>query len=411
MTRSSRASRTVLLLATIVLALVLPVYSFRTSRALAEMQQIYLRDRASRIADRLEQLPPEQLSKQPVLEGMRRQEPGLVSLRCYRNHEYDGSPALEAIWSGRELSRTEITSDGQRRVFRAWMPFESTAGPLVARIDLDLTGADFLMKHARRNILVASFSGATLMMLGLWAVWSARRAALLEKRQLQLEHLAHLGHMSAILAHEIRNPLGTIKGFAQLACEKADKHVLALLAPVLNEIGRLEKLVKDLLLYGKPCKPEWHWVDWAVIDRDLEPHVTHTIGARPFRYRCIAENFEFETDPDLLKEVLLNLLRNSVEALGHSEDGEVRIRVVTGPPLVIAVEDDGPGMAEAMNDHLFEPYYTTKASGTGLGLSVARKLVESLNGDLRFVPLEPHGTRAELRFPKAKVRHGTYSDH
>ena len=187
--------------------------------------------------------------------------------------------------------------------------------------------------------------------------------------------------------------------------------MLALLAPVLNEIGRLEKLVKDLLLYGKPCQPELKWVEWNNVERDLQPFVAHTIAGRPFRYRNIAENFELETDPDLLKEVLLNLLRNAAEALGQCEDGEIRIRVNAGPPLVIAVEDDGPGMAEAMNGHLFEPYYTTKASGTGLGLSVARKLVESLQGELRFVPIEPHGTRAELRFPQAKVRHGTYSDH
>ena len=411
MTRSARLSRTALLLAILALAIVLPVYSFRTSRAMAEMQQIYLRDRASRIADRLERLAPDYLSNPWVLEGMRHQEPGLISLRSFEEGENDGSAALDAIWSGRELSRTELTTSGDRKIFRAWMPFESTQGLRIARIDLDLTGADFLMAHARRNILVASFSGATLMMFGLWAVWSARRAALLEKRQLQLEHLAHLGHMSAILAHEIRNPLGTIKGFAQLACEKADKHVLALLAPVLTEIGRLEKLVKDLLLYGKPCKPEWHWVEWSVIDRDLRPFIANTIGSRPVRYESATENFELETDPDLLKEVLLNLLRNSVEALSQTGGGEVRIRVSIGPPLAIAVEDDGPGMAEAMNGHLFEPYYTTKASGTGLGLSVARKLAESLGGTLMFSPVQPHGTRAELRFAEAKLRHGTYSDH
>ena len=411
MNRSARASRFALLLATIALAIVLPVYSLRTSRALAEMQQIYMRDRASRVADRLERMSPKELNGDSLLERLRRQEPGLVAIRTYRNQENGGSPALDAIRRGLELSRTEIATVGDRRLFRAWMPFESEEGFRIARIDLDMTGSDFLMTHARRNIVVASFSGATLMMLGLWAVRSARRAALLEKRQLQLEHLAHLGHMSAVLAHEIRNPLGTIKGFAQLACEKADSQVLALLAPVLNEIGRLEKLVKDLLLYGKPRKPEFRWVEWATIEQELEPFVANAIGGRPLRYECAAENFEFETDPDLLKEVLLNLLRNAVEALAQSYEGKVRIRVATASALVIAVEDDGPGMGAAMNGHLFEPYYTTKASGTGLGLSVARKLAESLGGDLRFLPLDPHGTCAQLEFPQAKVRHGTYSGH
>src|SRR5436189_2826676 len=84
MTRSSRASRSALLLATIVLSIILPVYSLRTSRALAEMQQIYLRDRASRIADRLERVPPEQLASAAVADGLRRQEPGLVAFRSYQ---------------------------------------------------------------------------------------------------------------------------------------------------------------------------------------------------------------------------------------------------------------------------------------------------------------------------------------
>src|SRR6476646_544077 len=166
MNRSTRVPGMALLAATIVLAVVLPVYSFRTSRALAEMQQIYLRDRASRIADRLERLPPEQLSEPWVLDALRRQEPGLIGLRCFQEKEFDGSAALEAIWTGRELSRAELTTSGGRRIFRAWMPFESARGPRIARVDMDLTGADFLMRHARRNIVVALFSGATLMMLG-----------------------------------------------------------------------------------------------------------------------------------------------------------------------------------------------------------------------------------------------------
>jgi signal transduction histidine kinase len=99
-----------------------------------------------------------------------------------------------------------------------------------------------------------------------------------------------------------------------------------------------------------------------------------------------------------------------VEALAPAGEGEVRLSVTPGPPLRIAVEDNGPGMGPAVNAHLFEPFYTTKAAGTGLGLNVARKLAESLGAELSFHPVEPHGTRAELRFARGKVKHGTYSD-
>jgi two-component system sensor histidine kinase HydH len=295
-------------------------------------------------------------------------------------------------------------------MFRAWMPFHSAQHLHIARIDLELTGADFLVAHARRNLLVASISGLSLLLLAFWAVLSAQRAAELQRRHLHMEHLAHLGQMSAILAHEIRNPLGTIKGFAQLACEKGDQRIAQLLAPVLTEIGRLEKLVKDLLLYSKPCQPGVQRIDWSEFASGLRPFVADAIGGRSIRFDCEADDFAFETDPDLLKELLLNLLQNAVEALALADRGAVRLRAVAGPPLWIAVEDDGPGMQEPIQEHLFEPFYTTKASGTGLGLTVARKLARTLGAELQFRPLEPHGTCAELRFTTGKVTHGTYSD-
>ena len=74
---------------------------------------------------------------------------------------------------------------------------------------------------------------------------------------------------------------------------------------------------------------------------------------------------------------------------------------------MIAVEDDGPGMAEAMNGHLFEPFYTTKASGTGLGLSVARKLAEALEADLRFMPYESARHARRAAFLRTRERHTT----
>jgi len=381
------------------------------------MQRIYLHDRASMLADQLENISAEQLTH-PLETLLRKHEPGVVAIRLYQDKDSDDPPAVTAIRDGRELSRTEEVKIDGRQVFRAWMPFHSAQRLHIARIDLAFTGADFLLAHARRNVLVASLSGISLLLLALRSVISARRAAELSKRQLQMEHLAHLGQMSAVLAHEIRNPLGTIKGFAQLACEKGDRRIASLLAPVLTEIGRLEKLVKDLLLYSKPCQARVNRFDWAGFARGFRPFVDDVIGPRSVRFECDAGAFEIETDPDLLKELLLNLLRNAVEALTVAESGVVRLHADPGPPLVITVEDDGPGIAEGVRTHLFEPFYTTKASGTGLGLSVARKLAQALGADLEFHPLDPHGTRAEVRFLNSQlsvsagiVTHGTHTNH
>jgi signal transduction histidine kinase len=194
-----------------------------------------------------------------------------------------------------------------------------------------------------------------------------------------------------------------------------------LLAPVLTEIGRLEKLVKDLLLYSKPCQAAARRFDCHEFAAGLQPFVADVIGKRAIRFEIECEAFEIKTDPDLLKELLLNLLRNAVEALALMEEGSVRLRASAGPPLVIAVEDNGPGMTPTVEGHLFEPFYTTKASGTGLGLSVARKLAQALGAELQFRPIAPHGTRVELRFEaehdhdgggaKGRINYGTYTDH
>jgi len=115
---------------------------------------------------------------------------------------------------------------------------------------------------------------------------------------------------------------------------------------------------------------------------------------------------EWETDPHLLQQALLNLVRNAVEAIGEAPGGEVRLAIRRQDPagLTLAVIDNGPGIPEAASPRLFEPFFTTKAFGTGLGLSITRKLVRSLGGEFALRPSMPQGTEAVLRFPQVRVR-------
>lgn len=392
-----RFTRYLLLPATLALPAVLLVQAAITFREFAEMKAVYLRNRAANIAARLESFEPAELAADPF-ELLANDEPALVDLRIFGPGE-GNDPALQAIRSGRELYRTEeLEVDGQR-IFRAWTPFHTGARVEVARIDLALTAADFLTNHARNSLLVALLTGVAIVVLSVYVIWSARR-------QLELESLARLGQLSAVLAHEIRNPLGTIKGFVQLAAEKADRTVTALLEPVLDEIHRLEKLVADLLLFGRPQQLAVRAVDWAEYSRELEAYVAEAIGERDIRFERQAGALTLETDPDLLKQVLLNLLRNSVEAVAGTPGAEVRLAASQSRGgTVITVEDNGPGFAPAVKDKLFEPFTTTKASGTGLGLPVARKLTEALGGRISIQPREPGGVRVEIVLPDNHGKH------
>jgi two-component system sensor histidine kinase HydH len=255
----------------------------------------------------------------------------------------------------------------------------------VARIDLDARAADFLTADARHNVAVSLVGGMVLVGLTLTALWAMRRTAQLEQQRMKMQHLAHLGELAAVLAHEIRNPLGTVKGFLQRAGERAPAQTRALLEPALEETGRLERLVNDLLVYGREPVVRRAKVQWGEIAARLKCDA-----------RVVVEESELglETDAALLVQALLNLVRNGLEASG---EGEVRVEARREAGGVwISVLDRGPGVAEEARGRMFEAFYTTKSLGTGLGLAITKKLVEALGGRVEIRGREGGGTEARM---------------
>jgi signal transduction histidine kinase len=398
--RLSRVPAFVLLAVSIGLPLLLLLDAVLGSRELDKMRAVILRDRAAGIAARLEVMAPDSVVRgefDEILES----EPALRDLQVFGAGDPGGGAAVEAIRSGRELYRTEQRGG----IFRAYIPFHSGGVVRVARIDLSADAPDAVLVHARHNVLVAIITGAVLLLVSLVAIWSINRAARLERIHLEHERLAQLGSLSAVLAHEIRNPLGAIKGFAQLARERADASAAKPLDAIVRESRRLENLVNSLLLYGRPSQPSIRPAEWNQLADDLEAHAREAIGTRPVRFSMDSRLNELRTDPDLLKQALLNLIRNAVEAA--PDGGTVRLSAerTIGGDVAISVEDDGPGIPEAVRAKLFSPFVTSKASGAGLGLAISKKVAESLGGSLRLSAVEPHGTKAELTL------HGTDSDH
>lgn len=386
-----------LLAVSVVLPLVLVLSARRTLGELELQREVYLRSRVASIAALLETTPPG-ANLEETLEALKDSEPGLVEIAVLERQSPE-SAGLESLWNGQELFRTtRVDADGID-VMRSWIPFHVDGGLRIARIDVARASADFLLVHGRHNVIAATAGGLVLVCLSLLSFWTIRRAARLEQKQLEMEHLARIGQMAAVLAHEIRNPLGTIKGFAQLLAERLGGGDRALVEPLISESTRLEALVHGLLLYGRPPQPELRATDSAAIGDILELHAAQLAAGRNVRVVFDVPSVTFRTDPNLLQQVLLNLLRNAVEAAEGRPGAEVVVRLETGVrKLAWVVSDNGPGLPGEIRDRLFEPFATTKSSGTGLGLAISKRLTEALSGSLSLSG-GGGGTEARVSLP------------
>ena len=257
-----------------------------------------------------------------------------------------------------------------------------------------------------------------LMILSAWAITivyremiAPMRLKLVESRLTieRQEKLASLGVLAAGVAHEIRNPLTAIKArlftlkkaVGERSTALRDAHVIEL------EIGRLERIVRDVLLFARPVEPKSQLISAVVLLREVadlmrgqmeKSNITLTIAA--------STDATVRGDPDQLKQVLLNLVRNAAESIGECGQITLRLRTertsLSGRTLdatILEVEDTGKGISPEVQKRLFDPFYTTKPAGTGLGLSIAARIVEQHGGALRYKTEFGHGTTFRIALP------------
>jgi signal transduction histidine kinase len=222
-----------------------------------------------------------------------------------------------------------------------------------------------------------------------------------QRRQFQRDKLAALGKFSLALTHEIRNPIGVISTACSLMRTSAvdpDKQA-ALLQMIREEVGRVEGLLKDFQqlapigrISAKPIDP------WQPLEEALRVALA---GREDIRVERHVEHGEamVNADPDLLRRAWLNLITNAVQAIGD-QPGEIRVTtsIVRGE-VVLSLQDSGPGIPAALAPRLFEPFYTTKERGSGLGLTLAHNLVEANGGHLELDPTHWRGAEFSMRFP------------
>jgi two-component system sensor histidine kinase HydH len=244
--------------------------------------------------------------------------------------------------------------------------------------EVDSAAAHALAWRAQVTLAVSVL--AALVLMGLCAVfWRISRNA--EKASAQLERdrqLKVLGQMSAVLGHEIKNPLASLKGHVQLLLEKLPPDHAGRKGAeiVLRETVRLEELSRQVLEFARTGAVACESADPAAVVRAA----IDDAGSNDIHLHAEAAPAAWPLDSARMEEVLVNLLRNARDASPVGQPIDVALDVQADRHLVIEVRDRGEGIPAGEEERVFEPFYTRRAKGTGLGLALARRIVEGHGG-------------------------------
>jgi two-component system sensor histidine kinase HydH len=230
--------------------------------------------------------------------------------------------------------------------------------------------------------------------------------AVTRARLAQSEKLAALGQLATAIAHEVRNPLAIMRSAAQGLLEgtgPVDAELRQASGFMIAEIDRLHSVVTSLLAFARPVQLRRRAVDVPELLARTEQLAREEVGRTAVRLtrRPVTGHPVLFGDPDLLCQVLLGLVSNAAEAVGGG--GDVVLEAEPRPDAVeIVVADSGPGVAPELRAQIFEPFFTTRPKGTGLGLAVARQIVEAHEGTISVQDRPGGGARFVVRLPAAR---------
>ena len=229
---------------------------------------------------------------------------------------------------------------------------------------------------------------------------------------LRSERLATIGRMTSLITHELRNPLSSInlntemlmESLAEGATSNENEDVSALLDTILAEVDRLRDITEEYLVYARLPTPklesesledilqnlvDFHAMEWTQSNID----VVLELPDEPLPVRA---------DANQVRQALLNLVRNAVEA--SPERSQIRLRAATlgDTEVSVSIRDQGSGISQRDREHIFEPFYTTKSRGTGLGLAMTQQIIEEHSGRLEVESIIGRGTTFTMILPRAQ---------
>lgn len=228
-----------------------------------------------------------------------------------------------------------------------------------------------------------------------------KRRVTKEKAQIEAQKLELVGTLAASTAHEIRNPLTGIKGLIQLLSEKyKDEEDQYFFSVINKEIKRINEIVSEFLILGKPAAQILEVLDLRNIFIELNPLILSEANLYNVKYYCLLppEPVLVKCTNDQVKQVVLNLTKNAFESMPDGGILKVELKK-DNRSCIIEVTDTGTGIAEEELSKIFDPFYTSKDTGTGLGLVICKRIVESFGGTIQIISNKQQGTKAVISLP------------
>jgi len=329
-----------------------------------------------------------------------------------------GNLPIDEILAGTKKFASRKVLSHDKKILEIVAPiylFEKVAG--VVRLGLDREGTDEILAENRRNIIIFMASVILITLLSMWILYRNQNRHLagiveMERHLEKAQRLSALGQLAAGVAHEIRNPLNAISMASQRlkrefmpADDDKIKEFQVLAGVIRDEIRRLDGIIEEFLTFSKSRRLELH--DYPVAEvlqkivNLIREEATQKGIAIETRYNN--EPAIIPMDVDKLQQAILNFVKNAMESI--SAAGNIILSVDAGgrDRVSIKISDNGCGMTSEEIERIFNPEYTTKEKGLGLGLPLAHEIIRGHGGEIRVVSQQGVGTTFEIMLPAGKA--------
>jgi signal transduction histidine kinase len=311
-------------------------------------------------------------------------------------------PLINRALGGR-VATSELQSLGTHKFLTSVAPLIDSNNRVSGLLVIEARAEFFNVFNQFNQGLVIFSVVNTVIILSVFLLFmrSFRRVFRLQNQIKNQEHLVKLGEMAASVAHELRNPLGIIKGVNSIIQNKYGSKQDEFFEYIPAELDRLNNLIENFLDFARNKTINIQKVNLVQLFDKIKIGLLEQENERFGVTISDAVSFIY-TDPEALEQILLNLLKNSFQAI--SDKGFVKVHCSKeGKNVQINVYDNGRGIGSDINDRIFEPFFSDKEEGSGLGLAISKRLIEQLHGDISISSNPDSGTTVTITLPVQNI--------